>query len=317
MERFSPAILFAAKCCILTFCMVAFPLALAGQKQKRSVAVTFDDLPATHGGLAEYEYVTENLLSKLKSEKVPAIGFVNERKLHTADELDRRTALLKRWLDAGHELGNHTYSHIQIDRAAFAEYAEDVIRGEAVTKRLLSAAGKKLRYFRHTQLRTGPTEEYRKRLNEFLAGRGYTVAPVTIDNNDYIFAMAYSNAKRRGDWESIRKIVGSYIDYMDRVFEHFEKLSADLLGYEVKQTLLLHANELNADHFDKLAAMMRNRGYKFITLTEALKDPAYKLPEAVSRRGLSWIHRWTLAKGKEMREEPSEPDWIAPLARAN
>jgi len=297
--------------------LLILTIVASAQPAKRAVAITFDDLPATHGGLTEYEYVTENLLAKLKAAKVPAIGFVNERKLFADGEIDRRTALLKRWLDAGHELGNHTYSHIQIDNAPFELYAEDVIRGEAVTRRLSQAAGRKFRYFRHTQLRTGPTEEYRKQLNEFLAGRGYITAPVTIDNNDYIYAMAYANAKRRGDWELIRKIVASYIDYMDRVFDHFEKISVDLLGYEVKQTLLLHANELNADHFDKLAGMMRNRGYKFITLDMALKDPAYRLPEAVSRRGLSWIHRWTLAKGKTMREEPAEADWIAPLARTN
>ncbi|MBK9155693.1 MAG: polysaccharide deacetylase family protein [Chloracidobacterium sp.] len=297
--------------------MVAFPLALAGQERKRSVAVTFDDLPATHGGLAEYEYVTENLLAKIKAARVPAIGFVNERKLFTAGEIDRRTALLRRWLDAGHELGNHTFSHVPIDRTPFEQYAEDVIRGETVTRMLSEASGKRLRYFRHTQLRTGPTEEYRKRLNDFLAGRGYTIAPVTIDNNDYIYAMAYANAKKRADKQAAERIVLSYVEYMDRVFAHFERISVDLLGYEVKQTLLLHANELNADHFDKLADMMRKRGYAFITLEEALKDPAYKLPEAVSQRGLSWLHRWTLAKGKPMQEEPSEADWIGPLARTN
>lgn len=95
-----------------------FALLAAGQTAKRSVAVTFDDLPATHGGLADYEYVTENLLVKLKAARVPTIGFVNERKLFAAGEIDRRTALLKRWLDAAHELGNHTYSHIQIDVAS-------------------------------------------------------------------------------------------------------------------------------------------------------------------------------------------------------
>ena len=92
--------------------------------------------------------------------------------------------------------------------------------------------------------------------------------------------------------------------------EHFERLSRDFLGYEVKQTLLLHANALNADHFGRLAAMLRARGYRFISLSEALIDPAYALPEAQSPRGLSWLHRWMLAKGLPVREEPREPAWI-------
>jgi peptidoglycan-N-acetylglucosamine deacetylase len=102
---------------------------------------------------------------------------------------------------------------------------------------------------------------------------------------------------------------------MEQIFGHFEKLSRDFLGREVKQTLLLHANEITADHFDRLALALRRRGYRFITLDEALKDPAYSLPAAQSTRGLSWIHRWMLAKDLAMQEEPLEPVWIRESAR--
>ncbi len=281
------------------------------QTSQREVAITFDDLPAT--GAADYasmKYVTDNLLSKLRIEKVPTIGFVNEKKLFAYGEIDKRVELLKKWLDEGHDLGNHTFSHIFINQASFEEYTEDLVRGETVTKMLLAEKGQKLRYYRHTQLRTGPTEDYRQMLNTFLAKRGYTVAPVTIDNNDYLFTNAYSNAKKKRDKASQEKIAAAYIEYMAKVFEHFENLSREFLGREIRQTLLLHSNEINADHFDKLAQMLRKRGYKFITLDAALQDEAYKLPEAQSQRGLSWLHRWMLAKGLPMKEEPSEPDWI-------
>lgn len=284
-----------------------FAVVVCGQPKQREVAVTFDDLPASHG---DYKSITDRLLAKLKAEKVLAIGFVNESKLFFMGEIDKRTALLKQWLDDGHELGNHTFSHISVDNSTFEQYTEDLIRGETVTKMLLAEKGQKLKYYRHTQLRTGPTEEYRNKLNNFLINRGYTVAPVTIENNDFIFASAYLRAKRKGDKALQDKIATAYIEYMEKVFEHFEKLSQEFLGYEVKQTLLLHANEINADHFDKLAQMMKRRGYKFITLDGALKDEAYKLPEVQSKRGLSWLHRWMLAKGLPMKEEPGEPDWI-------
>ncbi|MEK7723410.1 MAG: polysaccharide deacetylase family protein [Acidobacteriota bacterium] len=271
-----------------------FSVIICGQDRQREVAVTFDDLPATHG---DYKSITERLLAKLKAEKVPAIGFVNEGKLFFTGEIDKRTALLKQWLDDGHELGNHTFSHISIDNANFEQYTEDLIRGETVTKMLLAEKGQKLKYYRHTQLRTGPNEEYRQKLAAFLSNRGYIVAPVTIDNNDYIFASVYLRAKRAGDKALQDKIVTAYIEYMEKVFEH------------------LHANEINADHFDKIANMMKRRGYKFITLEEALKDEAYKLPEAQSKRGLSWLHRWMLAKGLPMKEEPSEPSWVSNSTR--
>jgi hypothetical protein len=114
----------------------------------------------------------------------------------------------------------------------------------------------------------------------------------------------------------MRRVAEAYIEYMDEIFAFFEKLSREFLGYEVKQTLLLHANELNADYFDELVRMMRKRGYAFVSLEDALKDKAYALPDAQAKMGLSWLHRWMLAKGLQMRPEPTEPEWVASLHRS-
>ena len=287
------------------------PQALS-QKTERTVAVTVDDLPASQEGVRLAE-ITQKLLASFSRHQIPAVGFVNESKLYVRGETDRRIALLRQWLDAGHELGNHTFSHIQINNAALAEYQEDVMRGETVTRMLLTEKGMKLRYFRHTQLRTGPTAEYERELNRFLAGRGYTVAPVTIDNQEWVYANAYAAARAHNDQPNVKRIAQDYVKYMEECFAFFEQLSTDTLGYEVKQTLLLHANEINADHFDALATMMKRRGYRFITLTEALKDPAYQLATLPMPRGDSWLHRWRAAKGLPARVEPREPDWLVRL----
>lgn len=287
----------------------------SGSNARREVAVTFDDLPAS-GELETMTYITQKLLKSLTDNKIPAVGFVNERRLFARGETDRRIALLQMWLDAGMELGNHTFSHLPIERNSLDAYKEDVIRGETVTGMLLHEKGLKLRYFRHTQLRTGPTTEYQLGLNKFLIERGYTIAPVTLDNQEWVFAGAYRGARKSGDRPQMKRVGEAYIKYMDENFAFFENLSRDFLGYEVKQTLLLHANELNADYFDELVNLMRKRGYTFVSLEDALKDKAYSLPEAQSKMGLSWIHRWMLAKGLEMRAEPPEPEWIANLNRS-
>lgn len=282
----------------------------------REVAVTFDDLPG-YGGLEEMRSVIRRLLRSLASNKVPAIGFVNESKLYVSGKLDpRRTALLQLWLDAGLQLGNHTFSHPSPKRLPLPEYEADVIRGETVTKPLLHAKGMELRYFRHPQLETGPTVEYKKGLDSFLAGRGYAIAPVTLDNNDFIFAYVYAHAKARGDKATMKRVADAYIPYMEQIFGFFEQLSVESFGYEVKQTLLLHANEINADFFDELVRMMKRRGYSFITLEEALKDKAYGFPDAQVNSGLSWIHRWRLARGLELRPEPREPQFLTNLYKA-
>ncbi|HUF03823.1 MAG TPA: polysaccharide deacetylase family protein [Aridibacter sp.] len=281
----------------------------------RKVSVTFDDLPGTHNiaDLEELTRVNDLLLSKLAARKVPTAVFVNERKLFYPGEIDERTAILEKWIDAGHILGNHTFSHIAINSNPFEAYREDLIRGETVTRMLLEKRGQKLTYFRHTQLRTGPTDEYRKQLSDLLKERGYSVAPVTIDNNEYIFATVYESAFAKNDKELADRIAATYVDYMDSVFGHFEKLSREFLGREPAQVLLLHVNRINADHFGKLASMMEKRGYEYVSLDEALKDEVYRLPEVTSRTGLSWIHRWMLAKGLEMKKEPDVPNWIGDL----
>jgi peptidoglycan/xylan/chitin deacetylase (PgdA/CDA1 family) len=283
---------------------------------KREVAVTFDDLPAPYGDLEEMRGITARLLESVTRNKVPAIGFVNEGRLYRRGEMDARTELLRAWLDAGAELGNHTFSHINLQSAPLAQYEEDVVRGETVTRMLLAERGQKLRYFRHPFLFTGTTPEYKRGLADFLAARGYTVAPVTLDNGDYIFADVYFKAKKRGDAATAKRVADAYVPYMESIFEHFERLSIETFGREVRQVLLLHANEINADRFDELAAMMKRRGYTFITLEEALKDPAYSEPDALYKNGISWIHRWRIVKGLPLKWEPEAPKFVDELYKA-
>ena len=291
------------------------PLVAAAQP-KRQVAITIDDLPLQGPRLdtTRLKAMTEKLLRSLTTNKVPAFADVNETKLYRNGRLDPAlVSILRMWLDAGVELGNHTYSHADINTTPLAAYKQDVIRGEKVIRDLLSEKGMKLRYFRHPVLHTGRDEQTRKALQQFLTERGYTVAPVTIDNQDFMFAEVYARAKRRGDVALARRVGGDYIRYMEQMFTFFEKESVEVLGYELKQVLLLHASELNADYMDQLIAMMRSRGYEFISLEEALTDKAYQLPERATAKGLSWLFRWAAGKGMQVNAEPREPQWISDL----
>jgi len=282
--------------------------------QGRAISVTFDDLPGTHGDTEQFIYVNKKLLTTLYSEDIPAIGFVNESKLYRQGKPDTQlVSLLSDWLDVGLELGNHTYSHVFINQTPLEAYKEEIRKGELIIRPLIEKEGESLRYFRHTQLRTGPTEEYRQNLNRFLKEEGYTVAPVTIDNDEYIYAFCYNKAHEQEDQAKKEWIRKDYLRYMEGIFAYYEHLSKEFLGYEPKQILLLHANLLNADTLPQLVQMLRSRNYSFVSLENALADDAYDLPVVQSDRGLSWIHRWMIAKDLNPPEQPEVSQRIGKL----
>ena len=287
----------------------------SNEAPRRRVAVTFDDLPFTGDGgkttLSELREFTSKLLGTLASNKIPAIGFVNERKLQHEGEREARIAVLTMCTDAGLELGNHTYGHAGFYRTPLAAFQQQVVDGEPVTRSLLAARGMKLRYFRHPYLNTGPDLKTKEAFERFLDARGYRVAPVTIDNAEWIFAAAYAQALQRGDRETARRIADEYVPYMERMFEFYEGMSIELFGREIQQTLLVHANALNADHFGRVAHMMKRRGYEFVTLDEALKDKAYEHHDTYTgEMGISWLQRWAITRGGKFKKEPALPPYV-------
>ena len=284
----------------------------------REVAVTIDDLPATsvvHGDVESHRRITERLLQGLAAHRIPAIGFVNECNLSRRAGLDpARVDLLRRWLDAGLELGNHGYAHLDLHRVSVAEFEADVVRGEPVTRALLEERGLRLRYFRHPFLHTGTTLADKRRVEGFLANHGYEVAPVTIYTEDYMFAAAFDRAHQRRNPEAARAVAEAFVPYIESKLEFFEGLSQRLLGYELPQTLLLHANSINAETIDEMAGMITRRGYRFVSLEHALADPAYAVEDPYVRaHGVSWLQRWGLNRGlgREILDaEPRTPRFV-------
>ena len=300
--------------CVLFVVPIAFKAAgaPADTPPERKIVITIDDLPAASANTmtaATITALTKQLLGTLREQKIPAVGFVNERKLYFKwDEVNERIAALNMWPDAGFELGNHTYAHTSLNRAGLKEFEDGVIQGESVTRLLLAQHGMKLRYFRHPYLDTGRDLQTRRQAEAFLVERGYRIAPVTLDAWDWMFGTVYEDAKKRGDAALQQEVVKSYLAYTTEVFTYFEKLSRDLLGYEPNQILLMHANQLEAEHIGEVLDLIRKRGYRFITLENALGDSAYALPDTyVGEEGSGWLEHWAITRGQPPSHQPSAP----------
>jgi len=305
---------------ITLVCLTAFYATAQNAKQPdRQVAVTIDDLPsgmADRLPAANLTAMTAKLLGTLRDQKVPVVGFVNERKIYKPGEVDERIKMLQTWLDDGFELGNHTFSHQSLNQIELKDWEDDVIQGESVLKILMTPRKMRLRYFRHPYLDVGRDLMTRRKAEEFLTQRGYRIAPITLDGWDWAFAGIYEDAKQRNDTALQQQIVKDYLAYHDAVFAYAEQLSVKVAGYEPKQILLLHASNLEADHIGELLDLLRRRGYRFITLEDALGDPVYSLPSTyVGEEGNGWLEQVSITQGKIPQGAPKFPQWVLDKSR--
>jgi peptidoglycan/xylan/chitin deacetylase (PgdA/CDA1 family) len=288
-------------------------LATPGLAHARSVAITFDDAPlAAEGSAVEAERVNHSILRALAKHRVPAIAFVNEKRVSgIGTEAGRR--ILREWLDRGHDLGNHTASHFDLSKTAFEQFRDDVIAGEESIAALLHERGRRPHFLRFPFNHTGDTRQKQDSVATFLAGRGYSIAACTIDNSDYEFARAYDGMLRRRDGVQVRRLRAAYLEYTAAEIEYYTRLHVQVLGHDIPHVMLFHVNRLNSDLMDRLLQLFEDRGYRFVTLDRAQSDAAYQTPaEFVTEFGPMWGYRWARERqvAVDGRLEPEPPRWV-------
>jgi peptidoglycan/xylan/chitin deacetylase (PgdA/CDA1 family) len=267
----------------------------------REIAVTFDDVPIVSRALENdpaQRIVTARLLGVLAAHRLPAIGFVNAGRFAPHGPVEpSRLAVLHEWIDAGQAIGNHTYSHFDFHETSLARFTADAEHGDSLIRALLLAAHRPPpMWFRYPFLHTGRDSVTRARFERALAKRGYRVAPVTVNSDEYLYAARYDRLAAHHDTVAMRKLAALYVAYMSKVMVRCERQSSALFGREIAEIMLLHVNVLNADHFGEIARMLEARGYKFVPIEQALKDPLYRTPDRYyGPDGLSLLGRWARA----------------------
>jgi peptidoglycan/xylan/chitin deacetylase (PgdA/CDA1 family) len=286
----------------------------------RRVAITIDDCPVVNEmtDLGNFQRITNGLVGCFQVEKVPVTAFMNERQLNVPGQRDARAQALEQWLNAGFDLGNHTYSHPSANKVPVDQFQDDIIKGEVITRAILEQRGRQLVWLRYPYLHSGMTAETHQAIVDFLEQRKYRVAPVTVDYADYTFAGAYVREVRRGNVDVAEKIKQAYLDQVDVGFDYAERSSLEIFGREIPQILLIHCNELNSVSLRESIARMRKRGYTFISLDEAMQDSAYHRPDTFAGPGGSWLSRSATVMGKKLTSEtaaarPIVPKWITDL----
>jgi len=288
---------------LLLLAPLAMPTAPAqARPQSGQIALTFDDLPAI--ALVRRESYVEDLnrrlLAGLRHHHIPATGFVVEGKL---DELNRprQIAILRQWLRAGMDLGNHTYSHESPNELGATRYTDDIALGERVTKPLLAEYGRQERWFRAPNLETGSPLAAKQQIDAWLTTHGYRMAPVTMNATDWQFAEPYDDAIAHHDHARAARLRATYLAYTARTITWYRAQAHILFGRDIPYVMLLHASRLNADCINDLAALLRHNRLKPISLDAAMRDPAYRTADHYAAKdGIDWMERWAETLGKSL-----------------
>lgn len=298
-----------------TLCVAFVPCSAAGKKQ---IAVSIDDLPFASTVPVSLEEIVEingALLRALGQHHVQAIGFVNEDKLYRRGQVDARIDVLRAWLDSGMDLGNHNFGHLGLWTSSLPDVEDAVVKGDVVTRLITAERHAPLRFYRPPYTQTGRDEPERTAFESFLGARGYRVAPFTIEHDDYLYACVYDHSPLEADR---LRVTDEYMRHLEESVEVFETMSQELFGRQIPQILLIHANRLNSRTLDATLAALEAHGYEFVSIEQAMDDPAYRSSERASGRfGLSWLARWARASGTKLSVygQPDPTGWTADRAR--
>jgi peptidoglycan/xylan/chitin deacetylase (PgdA/CDA1 family) len=283
----------------------------------RAVAITIDDLPfvsAEKDPLARAKsaaLANRKLLTALQRNHVPATGLVNEAGVQEIRPAG--TAVLSEWIHRGFDLGNHTYSHPDFNDLTVAQFEDEIVRGEKTYLPLMESAHRDSKFFRFPFNHTGDTKEKHDAVAAFLAQRGYRTAPCTIETEDWMFASKYVLMLSRHDAAAAARLRKDYLAFTAAQIDYFAALNKQVLGYDAPQIMLIHDNPLNADVIEDVIGLFKEKQYRFVTLTEAEADPAFKTPETfITKSGMMWGYRWARERNIKVdgSKEPESPAWV-------
>jgi peptidoglycan/xylan/chitin deacetylase (PgdA/CDA1 family) len=260
-----------------------------GAEPKLKVALTFDDLPLN--GLlplgAKQSDFARDTVRVLKRHRIPAShGFINANKLESNPD---GALALRIWIEAGHPLANHAYSHMDLTRNSAEEFERDILRNEPALMLLQPRKGSDAaswKWFRYPYLHEGDTLEKRRGVRAFLASNGYRIAQTTLDYEDYLWNSAYARCISAADQESMRWLRESYRTAAREHIRFGRDNSRAVYGRDIHHVLLLHLGVFSSHILPDLFEILETEGFEIVTLEQAQKDTAYDYdPDLADARG--------------------------------
>lgn len=260
----------------------------ASAKSKPQIAITMDDpqvAPAYGWTAAE---VNRRILDALEKHRIRTELFVCGMRVDSVEGKQ----LLGTWNDAGHALGNHSYSHLFLNssKVTLEQYCGDIDRGEAV----VAGFSRFEKRFRYPFFKEGNTVEKRDGVRKFLREQGYKYGPATIDASDWAIDDRLRKRVAKDPNADLAPYRQFYLDHLWDRAQFYDDLAVKVLGDRPRHTILVHHRLLNALFLGAVLDMFRERGWEPISADKAYADPIYKRQPNILPAGESLV--WALAK---------------------
>jgi len=281
----------------------AAPKTSPNNSARPQLALTIDDPTLSLGSVLKWQEANSRILKAISEKNVRAALFVCGMRVDEADG----TKLISAWDQAGHLICNHSYSHkFYGEQTSYADFAVDFLKNEKV----IAPYHNRTALFRYPFLKEGDTADKRDRFRALLKERGYRVGHVTIDASDWYVSQRFVD--RLG--KQPKAIVTPYRDYLiahllDRA-AFYRQLALGVLGRDIRHTLLMHFNPLNAFVLSEVMNAFEAAGWQWIDASIAFEDTVFRSQPQTLPAGESLV--WALAKETGRFEErlryPGEDD---------
>jgi len=270
-----------------------------------AIAITFDDLPQV-GILPAGEdavSVAKTLVGELKANHLEGTyGFVNGDKIGSRPGAPQA---LQIWLDAGMNIGDHTWSHMRLTTNTVEAFEQDIARNEPALAQYGEV--RDWRWFRYPYLEEGDTVEKRRAVRGYLREHGYQIAQVTLQFADYEWNDAYVRCLAKQDQAAIAKLKQTYLDAAAEDVKTERAEEQLVFGREILDVLLLHETPFTTLMLPQLLDLLRADGFTFASLAQVENDEAYSEdPDAASKSGGTLTEQ--LMDARHMARPPAKPD---------
>jgi peptidoglycan/xylan/chitin deacetylase (PgdA/CDA1 family) len=273
-------------------------IGLGARPHKKRMAITLDDFQLEFDIGLDKESRHENILNAFDAVGHKAAGFVTGS--FVTSDWGRR--VVQNWLDRGHLIANHTWSHPHASETETAKYLADIQKNKSYLDELL----RQVDFFRFPYLDDGRDRRQQTALFDGLKDLGLRNAPVTVGTVDWFTSNRLEAALKINPNKDLGPYRDYYVEMCVTLANHWDGV-AQAVGFQsLPHLTLMHHNILNGHFLKDVLLALKSDGWGFVDAAEALNFSAYHAMPPEPTLGRNWLTLRQRAANVEIDPYPEQ-----------